>query len=58
VRGVLLHEIEGWAIRGGMNRVTEAAVDAVREQWVERGVFHLDPNDPRNPDRQPSAGGS
>jgi len=58
VRGMLLQEIEGWAIRGCMDRVTEAAVDAVREQWVERGVFHLDPDDPRNRVRQPSAGGS
>jgi hypothetical protein len=49
VRGMLLQEIEGWARRSGMERVTEAAVDAVRAQWAERGIFHLDPDDPRNP---------
>jgi nucleotide-binding universal stress UspA family protein len=48
VRGMLQKEIEGWAQRSSMNRVTEAAVDAVRQQWAERGVFHLDPDDPRN----------
>jgi nucleotide-binding universal stress UspA family protein len=48
VRGMLQKEIEGWAQRSSMERVTEAAVDAVRQQWAERGVFHLDPDDPRN----------
>lgn len=54
VRGMLQQEIEGWARRNNLDRVTEAAVDAVREQWAERGVFHLDPDDPRNPTRDQS----
>jgi len=48
VRGMLQKEIEGWAQRSSMERVTEVAVDAVRQLWAERGVFHLDPDDPRN----------
>jgi hypothetical protein len=48
VRGMLMKEIEGWAGRNGMTQVSEDAVDAVRQQWAERGVFHLDPNDPRS----------
>ena len=48
VRGMLQKEIEGWAERNNMPRVTEAAVEAVRQQWTKRGVFHLDPDDPRN----------
>jgi len=48
VRGMLRKEIEGWAQRNSMERVTQTAVDAVRQQWAERGVFHLDPDDPRN----------
>jgi len=48
VRGMLRKEIEGWAQRSSIKRVTEAAVDAVRQQWADRGVFHLDPDDPRN----------
>jgi hypothetical protein len=48
VRGMLQKEIEGWAERNNMPRVTKAAVEAVRQQWTKRGVFHLDPDDPRN----------
>jgi hypothetical protein len=48
VRGMLQKEIEGWARRSGLAEVTGEAVDAVREQWIDRGVFHLDPDDPRN----------
>ena len=48
VRGMLQKEIEGWARRSGFAEVTGEAVDAVREQWIDRGVFHLDPDDPRN----------
>ncbi|MEA3278256.1 MAG: universal stress protein [Pseudomonadota bacterium] len=48
VRGMLAREIEGWARRNGQDRVTHAAVDAVKAQWQSRGVFHLDPDDPRN----------
>ncbi len=48
VRGMLVKEIEGWSQRKGLEQVTEAAVDAIKQIWAERGVFHLDPNDPRN----------
>lgn len=48
VRGMLIQEIEGWSQREGLHRVTEQAVDAIKAIWAERGVFHLDPNDPRN----------
>jgi nucleotide-binding universal stress UspA family protein len=48
VRGMLQKEIEGWAGRSGLAEVTGEAVDAVRGQWIDRGVFHLDPDDPRN----------
>lgn len=48
VRGMLQKEIEGWARRSGFAEVTGEAVDAVRGQWTDRGVFHLDPDDPRN----------
>ena len=48
IRGMLIKEIEGWATREGLERVTETAVDAVKQKWQERGVFHLDPADPRN----------
>ena len=48
VRGMLVKEIEGWARRHDMNRVDQAAVNAVKDEWKSRGVFHLDPNDPRS----------
>jgi len=48
VRGMLVKEIEGWTKRNDLTRVTEGAVEAVRQQWTERGVFHLDPDDPRS----------
>jgi nucleotide-binding universal stress UspA family protein len=48
VRGMLIKEIEGWAQRNGNDRVDETAVEAVKEVWRERGVFHLDPDDPRS----------
>ncbi len=48
VRGMLQQEIEGWATRHDMQHVTEAAVEAGKNVWAERGVFHLDPGDPRN----------
>jgi len=48
VRGMLIKEIEGWAQRNGNDRVDETAVEAVKDVWRERGVFHLDPDDPRN----------
>jgi hypothetical protein len=48
VRGMLVKEIEGWAQRNGRQQVGVDAVDAVKAQWRERGVFHLDPDDPRS----------
>ena len=48
VRGMLIKEIEGWAQRNGHTQVTTAAMDAVKAQWQQRGVFHLAPDDPRN----------
>jgi nucleotide-binding universal stress UspA family protein len=47
VRGMLIKEIEGWTERNGLPRVDSGAVDAVKAIWQERGVFHLDPEDPR-----------
>lgn len=48
VRGMLIKEIEGWSQRKGLEQVSEEAVDAIKAIWAERGVFHLDPDDPRN----------
>lgn len=48
VRGMLIREIEDWARRNAHDHVDEEAVDWVKEQWMERGVFHLDPSDPRS----------
>ena len=48
VRGMLIREIEGWSRRGNLSTVTEDAVNAVKQVWAERGVFHLDPDDARN----------
>ncbi|WXG52361.1 MAG: universal stress protein [Candidatus Sedimenticola sp. (ex Thyasira tokunagai)] len=48
VRGMLIQEIEGWSRRKELESVSEEAVDAIKQIWAERGVFHLDPNDPRN----------
>jgi nucleotide-binding universal stress UspA family protein len=52
VRGMLMKEIEGWAQRNGRERVSEQAVDAVKRLWQERGMFHLDPNDPRSGEQE------
>jgi nucleotide-binding universal stress UspA family protein len=52
VRGMLVKEIEGWARRNGKERVTEQAVDAVKGLWQERGMFHLDPDDPRSGEQE------
>lgn len=48
VRGMLVKEVEGWAARNNMQQVSQEAVDAVKEEWAKRGIFHLDPDDPRN----------
>ncbi len=51
VRGMLIKEIEGWAQRNGDDRVDETAVEAVKQEWRARGVFHLDPDDHRSGDQ-------
>jgi nucleotide-binding universal stress UspA family protein len=48
VRGMLIREIEGWTQRNGLEQVSDEAVDAIKQIWADRGVFHLDPNDHRN----------
>ncbi len=48
VRGMLIKEIEDWSQRNGLQRVTEESVNAVKAIWMERGVFHLNPDDSRN----------
>jgi len=48
VRGMLVREIEAWAGRNGLERVEGGAVDAVKREWQQGGVFHLDPFDDRN----------
>ncbi|MCU7893042.1 MAG: PCP reductase family protein [Candidatus Thiodiazotropha sp. (ex Ustalcina ferruginea)] len=45
VRGMLIREIEGWAAREGKSSIE---LDAVKAEWQQRGVFHLDPSDPRS----------
>jgi nucleotide-binding universal stress UspA family protein len=50
VRGMLVKEIEAWAQRNARDEVDAMAVAAVKQAWQERGVFHLDPADPRNDD--------
>jgi len=47
VRGMLVREIEAWARRNGVAEVDESAVHAVKDEWQARGVFHLEPGDPR-----------
>ncbi len=49
VRGMLIREIESWAGRNGIDRIDEAAVARVVELWRDSGLFHLAPDDPRNP---------
>jgi hypothetical protein len=48
VRGMLVKEIEGWVERNHLTRVDPAAVEAVKSEWQQGGVFHLDPDDARN----------
>ncbi len=47
VRGMLIREIEGSCQREGLSTVNGQAVDAVKQAWADRGVFHLDPEDSR-----------
>lgn len=48
ISGMLIKEIEGWASRQQLDHIDKMAVDAVKKEWEKRGVFHLDPDDPRN----------
>jgi hypothetical protein len=48
VRGMLVKEIEGWAVRNHSTRVGASAVEAVKAEWQRGGAFHLDPADARN----------
>ena len=48
IRGMLVKEIEAWAVRHQIEHIDKMAVDAVKSKWEERGVFHLAPDDPRN----------
>jgi nucleotide-binding universal stress UspA family protein len=48
VRGMLVKEIEGWVERNHLTRVDARAVEAVKAEWQQGGVFHLDPDDARN----------
>jgi len=48
VRGMLIREIEAVANRDGKSIVDAAMVEVVRNKWMTGGVFHLDPEDPRN----------
>ena len=47
VRGMLIREIETWAQREGLKEVDQRAVRAIKREWQARGVFHLEPGDPR-----------
>jgi nucleotide-binding universal stress UspA family protein len=47
VRGMLVREIETWARLQGLAEVDERAVRAIKREWQDRGVFHLEPGDPR-----------
>jgi nucleotide-binding universal stress UspA family protein len=47
VRGMLVREIEAWARRHELAEVDARAVRAIKREWQSRGVFHLEPGDPR-----------
>jgi hypothetical protein len=47
VRGMLVREIETWVLRQGLTEVDERAVRNIKREWQARGVFHLEPGDPR-----------
>jgi hypothetical protein len=44
---MLIREIETWTRREGLPEVDERAVRAIKREWQARGVFHLEPGDPR-----------
>ena len=47
VRGMLVKEIESWARRNQLKRVTDTTVKTVKAEWQQKGFFHLSPDDPR-----------
>jgi hypothetical protein len=47
VRGMLIREIETWAQREGHEQVDQRAIRAIKREWQSRGIFHLEPGDPR-----------
>jgi len=48
VRGVLIKEIESWVRSNKLEQVTDAAVQKVKDEWQQKGYFHLAPDDPRS----------
>lgn len=48
VRGMLVHEIETWAIQHDQSEITPETVDKIKAKWSQSGQFHLDPDDPKN----------
>ena len=48
IKGMLVKEIEAWAVRHQIEHIDKMAVDVVKSKWEESGVFHLAPDDPRN----------
>lgn len=47
VRGMLVKEIEAWVQREGLEQVDERSVRTIKREWQARGIFHLEPGDPR-----------
>jgi len=50
VRGMLIKEIETWSRGKEIAEVDQRAVRAIKREWQARGVFHLEPGDPRGSD--------
>ncbi len=45
VRGMLQQQIETWVKNQGGVKVDHLAVDTVKQQWEQQGVFHISPDD-------------
>ncbi|MFZ9039483.1 MAG: PCP reductase family protein, partial [Gammaproteobacteria bacterium] len=48
IRGMLIREIESWARREGLEEIDERTLRSIKREWQSRGIFHLDPSDPRH----------
>ncbi len=48
VQGMLAKEIEAFAKRENLNKVDLKTAEKAKKMWSDDGLFHLDPNDPRN----------